>query len=411
MKVFWSWQSDTPGKTGRHFVRSALEQAIGDLKDDIGLDEPTRDDLHLDHDRKGVPGSPDLARVILDKISKSAVFVADVTPVGKTKGDKSLTNPNVAIELGYALAIIGDDALLMVMNDAYGPRDSLPFDLRHKAGPVIFHLPQNASKDEILEARKSLVGNLRTAIRLSLHAVRRLRAASTDNGRKETPATTSCAQYFKPSEVLIEREIGDGRTIGLRYGSDRLLYLRVIPTVDMPQLLQADLGELVYGIKVPPLHTGVGGGQCHGRNKYGGITYSYETTGDRYSLLSSTQIFRNRELWGIDGVSLKRGEHIPIALIERVLRKAIRCYLKFGVEHLKYNAPLVVEAGAASVGKFHLLMDRRQWGPIIQSEIRHRQVLMSTEPKEIDAATLAIFQEFFDAAGIRRPEEFGGFPA
>jgi len=28
MKVFWSWQADTHGKTGRHFVREALADAI-----------------------------------------------------------------------------------------------------------------------------------------------------------------------------------------------------------------------------------------------------------------------------------------------------------------------------------------------------------------------------------------------
>jgi len=33
MKVFWSWQSDTPGKIGRHFVRDALQAAIERLKE------------------------------------------------------------------------------------------------------------------------------------------------------------------------------------------------------------------------------------------------------------------------------------------------------------------------------------------------------------------------------------------
>ena len=28
MKIFWSWQSDTPGKTGRHFVRDALKMPL-----------------------------------------------------------------------------------------------------------------------------------------------------------------------------------------------------------------------------------------------------------------------------------------------------------------------------------------------------------------------------------------------
>jgi len=28
MKIFWSWQADTDGKTGRHFVRDALTEAV-----------------------------------------------------------------------------------------------------------------------------------------------------------------------------------------------------------------------------------------------------------------------------------------------------------------------------------------------------------------------------------------------
>ena len=145
MKVFWSWQSDTPGNIGRHFIRGVLEDALAQLKAGDDLDEPAREDLHLDHDRKGVPGSPDLAKAILEKVRNSVVFVADVTPVGKTDDGKPLINSNVAIELGYALPVVGDDGLLMVFNEAYGVRESLPFNLRHKAGPITYNLPPDAS--------------------------------------------------------------------------------------------------------------------------------------------------------------------------------------------------------------------------------------------------------------------------
>src|SRR5215472_8101309 len=92
MKVFWSWQSDTPGKIGRHFVRDALSAAIQRLKEPPEIEEPTaleaRAAMHLDQDRKGIPGSPDLARVILERIEQSAVFVADVTSVAITTTQK-----------------------------------------------------------------------------------------------------------------------------------------------------------------------------------------------------------------------------------------------------------------------------------------------------------------------------------
>jgi hypothetical protein len=178
MKVFWSWQSDTPGKIGRHFVRDALNAAIERLKEPPEIEEPTareaRSAMHLDHDREGIPGSPDLARVILEKIDQSAVFVADVTPVAmtttqteKTQG-KKVINPNVAIELGYALHAIGDRALLMVMNEHYGNRADLPFDLHSKAGPITFTLAPGADRKTITAVSRQLTSRLIEALELCI---------------------------------------------------------------------------------------------------------------------------------------------------------------------------------------------------------------------------------------------------
>src|ERR1035437_5263730 len=148
MKVLWSWQSDTLGNIGRFFVRDALQEAIEQLQEAPEIEEPTakanREALHLDHDVKGVTGSPDLARTIFDKIDRSEVVVADVTLVGQVPdgidGDKKhvpgkkLINSNVAIELGYALHAVTDKRVLLVFNEHFGKPEDLPFDLRHKGG-------------------------------------------------------------------------------------------------------------------------------------------------------------------------------------------------------------------------------------------------------------------------------------
>src|SRR5438876_805526 len=149
MKVFWSWQSDTLGKIGRHLVRDALTEAIAVLKQPNDIEEPSerdaREALHLDHDRKGVSGSPDLAATIFRKIDQTTVFVADVTLVGEAPsasakagegGAKELINSNVGIEYGYALHALGDTAILMIQNRHFGEREALPFDLKHKSGPI-----------------------------------------------------------------------------------------------------------------------------------------------------------------------------------------------------------------------------------------------------------------------------------
>jgi hypothetical protein len=156
MKIFWSWQSDTPEQIGKYLVRDALRVAINRLKQAENIDEPTRDDLHLDQDTQGTTGSPDLVPTIFGKIEKSEVVIADVTIVGKTNEAKSLINSNVAIELGYALHACTDSRVLLVFNKHYGSYEDLPFDLRHKGGAVVFDLAPEADRNQIAAVRTSL---------------------------------------------------------------------------------------------------------------------------------------------------------------------------------------------------------------------------------------------------------------
>jgi hypothetical protein len=156
MKIFWSWQSDTPGDIGRHFVRDALKDAIARLKQADGIDDAVREALHLDQDIQGKTGAPDLARTILEKIPQAEVVVADVTLVGKTDDGDRLINSNVAIELGYAFHACTDERTVLVFNKHYGTYEDLPFDLRHKGGAVDFNLKPEASKDEIAAERRLL---------------------------------------------------------------------------------------------------------------------------------------------------------------------------------------------------------------------------------------------------------------
>jgi hypothetical protein len=137
MKIFWSWQSDTPKEIGRFFVRDALREAIQALKTDEDLLEPVEREaaakLELDSDRQGVPGTPDLAATIFEKIEAADVFLADVSLVGATPDGKKLINSNVAIEYGHAHHALTFRRVLMVQNNHHGDGDALPFDLRQKS--------------------------------------------------------------------------------------------------------------------------------------------------------------------------------------------------------------------------------------------------------------------------------------
>ena len=249
MKIFWSWQSDHPGNVSRHFVRTALEQAVASLKEELSIDEPERE-ITLDHDRKGVPGSPDLANIILEKIRRSEVFVADVTPVGATGSEppKKLMNSNVAIELGYALHTVTDLRTIMVMNAAFGSRADLPFDLQHKAGPTFYRLQSDATKDQIEKARTKLAGELKVALREILSGL--APAAAPFQAAASRPGDPS--RYFQVGQTLASRTGPFGNGLhSCKAEETPALYLRIIPTKPTVPLTRA---EAIDVLRMGPPH-------------------------------------------------------------------------------------------------------------------------------------------------------------
>ena len=408
MKIFWSWQSDTPGRIGRHFVREALERVVEELKAELEVEEPDRE-LNLDHDRKGVPGSPDLASTILEKIRASSVFIADVTPIGQTPDGKLMLNPNVAIELGYALAHVGDHGLLMVLNSEYGDRESLPFDLRHKAGPIIFSLKADASKEVLGQAQRSLSQTLKVAIRDCILAKSKQSIATPPVHIEIEPGDNS-AIYFKYGEALGEREL-DGKVFQVKYYPDPLLYLRVIPKTGVSQLKQKDIKDIIFGIKISPFRRNIGGGASWERNRFGGLTYSHEEGPDGRTMFTTSQIFPNREIWGLDATLLSCPRTIPSMAFEELIESALKHYLEVSTTLMGLEPPLVIEAGASGINGFTMAMgSNRYWGPTHQDQIRSRHELNSLAQNDVNDLLLAIFENFFDAVGEARPKNFRGFP-
>lgn len=165
MKIFWVWQSDTPGKIGRHFVRSVLDEVVIGLKAEIEeIQRPGDEELHLDHDTKNTPGFPALFAIICEKIEKSEVVVCDLTLTGSVSTSdgrsKKSVNSNVAVEFGYALKALGSERIVGVINEAFGLVNELPFDLAHRGGAKRYHLNSGATGAEIAAARKQLKAQL-----------------------------------------------------------------------------------------------------------------------------------------------------------------------------------------------------------------------------------------------------------
>ena len=191
-KVFYSWQSDLPNKTNRTLIQNALEKACHSLKSDGGVIA----EAVVDRDTLGLSGAPDINDAILTKIRDSDAFVADVslinsgrdrlTPKGgmssqliravrdfwhsnnKQNTTRPCPNPNVLTELGYAMAHLGNEALVLIVNTYYGTLDDLPFDLRslrklaYRAGPT----------DDLPKIREQLSRDVASAIKSIADVVR-----------------------------------------------------------------------------------------------------------------------------------------------------------------------------------------------------------------------------------------------
>jgi hypothetical protein len=125
--VFYSWQSDLPKDTNQKGIRNCLQAAIIEI--DSSSDLST---LILDEATSKESGSPEIAPTILKKILKADIFVCDVSIINSTGESKKTPNPNVLIELGFAVAILGWERILMLFNKAYGELNDLPFDLDRK---------------------------------------------------------------------------------------------------------------------------------------------------------------------------------------------------------------------------------------------------------------------------------------
>jgi hypothetical protein len=158
--IFYSWQSDLDHKTNWNFIEECLRRATKAIQnDDSILVEPV-----IDRDTRGVAGSPDIGATIFAKIETSAAFVCDVSCINRDKGGRPAPNPNVLVELGYAAKALGWDRIILVLNEAFGPVEDLPFDLRVKR-TIKYRL---ASGDAKAQVRSDLAKTLEVAIRTIL---------------------------------------------------------------------------------------------------------------------------------------------------------------------------------------------------------------------------------------------------
>lgn len=155
-KIFYSWESDLPNATNRGFIQNAIDNAISNI------DMP----LELDKDTMNRAGSPDIVRVIQEKINECYIFIADISlAVYDEKSNKKSPNPNVLLELGYAQGILSEENIIMILNEAYGRIDELPFDLKGKR-IMTYNCSETIEAEEKSKCKKELIQKLQYAIQL-----------------------------------------------------------------------------------------------------------------------------------------------------------------------------------------------------------------------------------------------------
>ncbi|HUT50398.1 MAG TPA: hypothetical protein VM325_13745 [Alphaproteobacteria bacterium] len=188
--VFYSWQNDLPNPTNRTFIENAIKAAIKEIEDvpgnDVDLMSALRDnELKFDKDTQGVSGSPPIVDVIFDKITACAIFVPDLTFIGKSEKGRLISNPNVLVEYGWALSTVSHRPIVPIMNAHYGEptAETLPFNMRHLRHPFAYQLKPKATAEEKSAAKKALVGYLVKQFRAVLES------GLLDEGDGKTPKT------------------------------------------------------------------------------------------------------------------------------------------------------------------------------------------------------------------------------
>lgn len=216
--VFYSWQSDLPIETNKGLIRGAIKQAGNELEDEF---QATELRITVDEATSNLPGSPNIPLTIFDKIAYADAFICDITTINKevieaitnreaiegiTKPQKLRTvpNPNVMIELGYAIAHLGWDRIIMLFNTSYGTLEDVPFDIdRHKIYPYkLSPKLKNKTKKQFEGDQKIIIKDIAKDIYNNLKLI-----------IEKSPNKPRYKAEFTPEEIKRKRDISTIKTI------------------------------------------------------------------------------------------------------------------------------------------------------------------------------------------------------
>lgn len=242
------------------------------------------------------------------------------------------------IELGYAFKSRGSQRIVLIANKADGFRnEDLPFDLRHRRGPITYELAEGASKETKAKVEKELVANLASAIRQNLVTLPVLGAVG--DPTMQPSVAENRAIWFDPQQVVklqndVERRLLYAHT---------LAYLRVVPAGwkgEKPARLAvrdariSPFGEWRNGSAALPNQLGIisGGWIGNRETEVTALTQWFDKTG---------------EIWGVaPGYGFERKGKILLATdaLAKQWRARLKEWMAF-FDQFEARKPYRVEAG------------------------------------------------------------------
>jgi hypothetical protein len=239
--IFYSWQSDLPNSTNRGLIQSALENAAASISGDNNVSvEPV-----VDRDTQGVAGSPDIAATIFAKITAADVFVADVSIISHPENGRPTPNPNVLIELGYALRGLGHERMILVFNEAFGKINGLPFDLRVRR-LMTYNMPE--AETDRASGRKKLESQFKEAILAALNhaptaeepqSIPAVAAIEANQANRVVTLRRNLDEILKKIESLEPKKHSEGGTV-----------VELIHAIDQTQEVVAEFSKIAEIISV-----------------------------------------------------------------------------------------------------------------------------------------------------------------
>jgi len=293
-----------------------------------------------------------------------------------------------------------------VLNEHYGDRSSVPFDLAHKGGPIMYDLAPDAPAEKIKEEHAKLRGKFVLALREFL---KKPAPSEPVEPFVPTPSTANSAAFWPPGEALARFEIDIARLMGkeedvreLHFDESHAFYLRILPHAPLAAPLRHAKLESASQ-KRPRVLTPNVSATNYRPNSYGMILYD---TDDNKDINGFVQFFENGEVWAASKSFFRnvKGEILILTIsLEQIYVKTITAILPLMKVETGIVLPYKIIMGAVGLKDARLALGNRQEsGPIFKPEVTTECELKSYDENAVTEVVSAFLADVFNVGRVTR---------